>query len=115
MKVEHYTATKVEPVHDVPGVTVRWVINEPDGAPHFAMRVFEVPPGKASPFHAHWSEHEVFILAGKGHVRTEGGDRPFEEGYVAFVPGGEKHQFVNDGDDTLRFICVVPHAKYEPK
>jgi len=115
IKAQPYTATPAEPVHEVPGVTVRWVIGEADGAPHFAMRIFEVPPGKASPFHAHWFEHEVFILAGKGHVKSDKGDLPFEQGYVVFVPGGETHQFVNDGDDVLRFICVIPHPRQEAK
>ncbi len=111
IKVQPYTATPAEPVSEAPGVVVRWVIGEADGAPNFAMRVFDVPPGGASPFHAHWFEHEVFILAGRGHVKTEQGDLPFEQGYVVFVPGGEMHQFVNDGDDVLRFICVIPHVR----
>ncbi len=115
IKVRPYTATPAEPVSEAPGVTVRWVIGEADGAPNFAMRVFDVPPGGASPFHAHGFEHEVFILAGKGRVRTEKGDLPFEQGYVVFVPGGETHQFVNDGDDTLRFICVIPHVRQGTK
>ncbi len=115
IKVQPYTATPAEPVSEAPGVTVRWVIGEADGAPNFAMRVFDVPPGGASPFHAHGFEHEVFILAGKGRVRTEKGDLPFEQGYVVFVPGGETHQFVNDGDDTLRFICVIPHVRQGTK
>ncbi len=67
MRVNHYTDTPAESA-GVPGVTVRWVIRESDGAPHFAMRVFEVEPGKASPFHTHGWEHEVFVLSGRGHV-----------------------------------------------
>ena len=108
MIVKDYRQVTPEPAVEAPGVTVRWVISEKDGAPNFAMRVFEVEPGAASPFHTHPWEHEAFILASHGHVRSEGGETPFQEGDAVFVAPEEKHQFVNDGDTTLRFICVVP-------
>jgi quercetin dioxygenase-like cupin family protein len=108
MIVKDYRQVTPEPAAEAPGVTVRWVISEKDGAPNFAMRVFEVEPGAASPFHTHPWEHEAFILAGKGHLRAEDSQTPFREGDVVFVAPDEKHQFVNDGDTTLRFICVVP-------
>ena len=93
----------------MPGVTVRWVIDEKDGAPYFAMRVFDVAPGHATPFHPHWFEHEVFVLAGHGVLRSEDGETPLEPGSVAFVPGDQVHQFINKGDDVFRFICLIPH------
>ncbi|HOG45737.1 MAG TPA: cupin domain-containing protein [Anaerolineae bacterium] len=111
MKVQHYTATPAEPVPGAEGVTVRWVIKEADGAPHFAMRLFEVPPGGASELHTHWWEHEIYFLAGAGHIHGEQADHPVAEGTVAFVPGGELHQVVNDGPGVLRFICLVPHQR----
>lgn len=110
MQVRHYTDVQAEPVEGVPGVTIRWVIGEQDGAPHFAMRVFEVEPGHTTPFHPHWDEHEVFVLAGQGAVRSESGETPLEFGSTVFVPGGEVHQFVNTGDDVFRFICLVPNG-----
>jgi quercetin dioxygenase-like cupin family protein len=109
MKVEHYTETKAELAEGVPGVTVRWVVGEKDGAPNFAMRVFEVEPGCASPYHQHEWEHEVFVLAGEGIVRRKDGESPIGDGSVVFVPGMEMHQFKNQGESVLRFICVVPH------
>jgi quercetin dioxygenase-like cupin family protein len=108
MIVKNYRQIAPEPAEEAPGVTVRWVISEKDGAPNFAMRVFEVEPGAASPFHTHAWEHEAFILAGNGHLRAEDGETLFREGDAVFVAPEEKHQFVNDGDTTLRFICVVP-------
>jgi quercetin dioxygenase-like cupin family protein len=108
MIVKNYRRVPAEPAAEAPGVTVRWVISEKDGAPNFAMRVFEVEPGAASPFHTHAWEHEAFILAGNGYLRAEDGQTPFGEGDAIFVAPEEKHQFVNDGDTTLRFICVVP-------
>lgn len=108
MFVKDYRQVTPEPAMEAPGVTVRWVISEKDGAPNFAMRIFDVEPGAASPFHTHAWEHEAFILAGKGHFRSEEGETPLREGDVVFVAPEEKHQFVNSGDTTLRFICVVP-------
>ena len=108
MIVKNYRQVTPEPALEAPGVTVRWVISEKDGAPNFAMRVFEVEPGAASPFHSHSWEHEVYILDGKGYVRDKDGQKPFQEGDVIFVAPEEKHQFVNDGDSVLRFICVIP-------
>ena len=109
MKVQHYTDVPASPVDGAPGATVRWVITEADGAPHFAMRVFEVAPGASTEHNEHWWEHEVFVLAGTGYVRSEQGNHPLSEGVVALIPGGEKHQIVNDGQAVLRFICLVPH------
>jgi len=109
VKVQHFTDVPAEEVEGVPGVTVRWVIDEGDGAPYFAMRVFEVEPGHATPFHPHWFEHEVFVLSGQGALRTESGETPLSHGSVVFVPGDEVHQFINKGDDVFRFICLVPH------
>lgn len=109
MKVQHYTNVPAEEAEGMAGVTVRWVISEKGGAPHFAMRVFEVEPGHASPFHTHWNEHEVFVLSGRGVVRDESNEAPLSQGSVVFVPGDEKHQFINTGQDVLRFICLVPH------
>lgn len=90
------------------GVTMRVPIGPEDGAPFFTMRVFEVQPGRVSPHHSHWFEHEVFVLSGAGVVRTDQGDKPIGHGTTVFVPGGEMHQFRNTGDDVLRFICLVP-------
>jgi quercetin dioxygenase-like cupin family protein len=112
-KVVHYQQVKADPVPDLEGVTVRWVIAKEDGAPHFAMRVFELPAGGCSPHHEHWWEHEVFVLAGEGMLRTEEGEHALEPGSVVFVPGGLRHQFHNTGEGVFRFICLIPHPELE--
>ena len=89
-------------------VTIRWLIAKVDGAPHFAMRLFEVQPGGETPLHVHAQEHEVFILAGEGSVWRAGEEVPVTEGTAIFVPPKEKHCFRNRGDSVLRFLCLVP-------
>lgn len=95
------------------GVTMRMVIGPADGAPHFNMRIFDVQPGFSTPHHAHWWEHEVYILAGRGVVRDAHGEHPIEAGMAVLVPGDVKHQFVNTGEDVLRFMCLVPQEWME--
>ncbi|MBM4458587.1 MAG: cupin domain-containing protein [Chloroflexi bacterium] len=99
--------------HGVEGVTARWPIREEDGAPHFAMRVFDVAQGVSTPLHEHWWEHEVYVLAGQGYVEGPEARHELRPGTVVFVPGGEQHHFVNAGAEPLRFICLIPHRWLE--
>jgi quercetin dioxygenase-like cupin family protein len=107
MKVKKYLDAK--PSEEMPGVIKREVVNTDDGAPNFCMRVFEVDPGGATPFHAHAWEHEVYVLSGKGVAVSEEGETPISTDSVVFVPGEENHCFRNTGDEILRFICVIPY------
>lgn len=108
MKVKHWTDIQAQDVSEAPGVTIRWVLNEQDGAPHFALRILEVQPGSATPYHSHWWEHEVFVLDGEGVVATEAGETPLVAGSTVLVESNEVHQFRNTGDQVLRFICLIP-------
>jgi quercetin dioxygenase-like cupin family protein len=106
MKIQHYHDVAAN--EEVPGVFKRDVIAPQDGAPRFCMRVFEVEPGSSTPFHEHWWEHEVYILAGQGEAVSENGSTQVAEGSVVFVSPEEKHCFKNTGKNTLRFICMIP-------
>ncbi len=109
MKVSSYADTK--PIQELPGVVKREVINADDGAPNSCMRVFELEPGSSTPSQSHAWEHEVFILSGTGIVVDQSGDNEVKTGDVVFVPGGEKHQFRNPGDEPWEFICLIPVRK----
>ena len=91
-------------------VSVSKMVAESDGAPTAAMRLFEIQPGGNTPWHAHWWEHVVFGVAGRGAVKSESGDAEFGPGDALLVSPNEEHNFVNVGDEPLRFICVVPIA-----
>lgn len=110
MLVRNYKDVEAQSSYENTGVSLRWVVSKEDGAPRFAMRVIEVEPGKSTPHHQHWWEHEVYVLAGAGVVKGEAGETAISEGSVVFVPGEEMHQFVNTGKGVLRFICMVPHT-----
>ncbi|NPV09253.1 MAG: cupin domain-containing protein [Anaerolineae bacterium] len=111
VRVRHYSEVPAEVAAE--GVTMRLVIGPREGAPIFNLRVFEVEPGASTPHHSHWWEHEVFVLAGRGVVVSDGGERPIAEGSTVLVPGGEAHHFTNTGEDSLRFICLVPQEWLE--
>jgi len=113
MKIKHYTEVEASPVQTegANGVTIRWLISESDGAPNFAMRLFEVKPGGQTPLHAHSWEHEVYILNGKGVVWKEGNEVEVQPGTAVFVPSDEKHCFRNTGKEKLQFLCLIPIVK----
>jgi quercetin dioxygenase-like cupin family protein len=90
------------------GTTIRELITAREGAPVFAMRLFEVSPGGFSPYHSHDWEHEVFILEGEGEIKGKDGPWPFAAGDAILVLPGEEHQFRNIGSGPLRFICCIP-------
>ncbi len=96
------------------GCTVRWLVDETDGAPNFAMRQFEVAPGGHTPKHHHPYEHEVYVLSGQGEVLQGDTPHPIQAGDVIYVAPDEVHQFRNTGTEPLRFLCLVPHLDQRP-
>ena len=111
MKVVQYEQIESTPVRmeGAEGCHIRRLIGEPDGAPSFSMRQFEVAPGGFTPKHSHAHEHEVFVLEGTGVVAEGDVERPLCAGTVVFVPPNRLHQFRNTGSTPLKFLCLVPH------
>lgn len=94
----------------VRGVAMRVLLGREHGMPHFSMRHFSVEPGGHTPRHRHDYEHEVFVLEGEGTVEHEGELRAIQAGDAIYVPANALHQFVNRGEEPLRFLCLVPGA-----
>ena len=112
MKIEKSSNISKSPVSDegAKDVAIRWLISKEDGAPNFAMRMFELEPAGRTPLHTHPQEHEVFILEGEGTFVFEGQEHPFGAEYVIFVPPNREHRFMNTGGSLLRMLCVIPTA-----
>jgi quercetin dioxygenase-like cupin family protein len=112
MRINHYeqVESQVVTMEGAVGCQVRWLIGEQDGAPSFAMRQFEVAPGGHTPRHHHPYEHEVFVLEGGGAVFSGNAWHPLQAGDVVLVKPGEVHQFKNDGELPLKFLCLVPNS-----
>lgn len=112
MKVTPADAVKQQKVTmpGAEGCQVRWLVDEEDGAPTFAMRQFEVAPGGFTPRHNHPYEHEVYVLTGQGIVMEGDKEHPLVAGSVVYVAPDEVHQFKNTGDSPLRFLCLIPNS-----
>lgn len=93
------------------GITIRWVIGQPEGAPNFAMRVIEFQPGAIFARHQHPYEHEIFVLEGEGMAEGPEGEMPMRPGTALYVPPDEPHGYRNTGAGALRFVCVIPHPQ----
>jgi len=110
MKHRHYSDIPLQEVvmEGAEGVKRRLLVSQEDGAPNFAMRMFEVEPGGFTPYHSHSWEHENFIVEGEGALATENGEIPFQPGDILYVEPYMKHNYKNTGDKVLKFLCMVP-------
>jgi len=111
MQVRHYTDATLEDVDrkGFQGIKARYVITDKEGAPHFAMRVFEFEPGGHTALHQHPEEHEIFILEGTIiAVNDHGEEFELKAGHTLFIPSNERHQFRNPSGEESKLICLVP-------
>jgi uncharacterized cupin superfamily protein len=72
--------------------------------------LWELPPGKRSfPLHVHHvTEEALFVVSGRGKVRTPEGLTEIGPGdYVSFPAGGTAHQLVNDGTEPLVYVGMA--------
>jgi quercetin dioxygenase-like cupin family protein len=67
-----------------------------------------VQPGASTPQHSHPYEHEVYVLSERAMLTGTDGEHALEPGDTALVLPNEQHQFLNAGQDVLRFLCVIP-------
>jgi predicted polyphosphate/ATP-dependent NAD kinase len=47
-------------------------------------------------------------MGGSVGLKGKDGERELGADDTAFVPGNEEHQFINAGQDVLRFLCAIP-------
>jgi len=110
MKVVHSSEIEAKPVSEegARGATVRWLLARPEGAPSFAMRLFELAPGGQTPSHEHAWEHEVFVLDGDLEVVTASGCVALGAGDAVLTMPQERHQFRNTAEAAAHFLCLIP-------
>ena len=90
------------------GIRFYPLITSKDGAPNFAMRVFEINPGGYTPKHRHDWEHEVYIISGSGYVLQGEKKIKIKKDNCIFVEPNELHQF-QAGENGMSMICIVPN------
>jgi quercetin dioxygenase-like cupin family protein len=91
-------------------VTIRRLIDTPDGADRFLMSLFELEPDGATPPHYHDWEHEIYVLSGSLTVQlpSEGKEIRLEQGDAAFIPRGEAHGLITGPNETARLLLIAP-------
>ena len=87
---------------EAPGVTVRHLKRVED----VELKVLDVEPGGATPWHVHGHAHEGVVVSGTGALRLEGGRQRLAAGHVFSVAPGARHALVNEGAEALRFVCM---------
>lgn len=83
---------------------------KPLGGDQLACGLWELAPGKKSfPLHRHFlTEEALYVVSGRGQVRTPEGLTPIGPGdFVSFPAGGEAHQLINDGDEPLVYVGIA--------
>ncbi len=85
-------------------------ITSKEGWEGWSMRIFTLKKEGYTPSHSHPWPHINYIIKGIGTLFIDGEEQSVSPGDTAYVQGGEKHQFKNNGDEDFSFICIVPEA-----
>lgn len=83
-------------------------IGPQEGWDGWVMRIFTLKKDGLTPLHNHSWPHINYIIKGSGTLFIDGEEKSIFQGDTAYVKGGEKHQFKNNGNDDFSFICIVP-------
>lgn len=72
--------------------------------------ILEIPKGKRITKHYHKKMEEIEIIL-EGKAMVNGVEK--KKGDISAWKTGEKHEYINNGPDTVRLLCVcIP--KYDP-
>ena len=88
--------------------TIQVLISEEEG-PSFAMRKFTIQPAGGMPLHTNSVEHEQFVLNGQAKVQIGDVLHYVKQGDIVFIPEGVHHSYLNTGDETFEFLCMIPN------
>ena len=92
------------------GVSIRYLVVEEFGAPNFELRYFEVQKGCKTSVDEHPYEHEVFVLKGRGKLLVNDKEYPLRPNDAILIEPNEKHRLVQEGEEALGFLCIVPNG-----
>ena len=90
----------------------RVLIGPKDGAQHFVVRYFEVPPRGQTSFEQHLHDHGVVVLRGRARVLLGYEMHEVGPGDAIYIPVDEQHQFEVIGDEPFGFLCVIPSKEW---
>lgn len=113
MEFYHHISVEKKPVTDYGSTktTIQVLIN-PETAPNFIMRRFEIGPGGNIGIHDHGNEHEIFVIEGEMDLLDKNGKKTHvTKDQFIFMPGDEPHGYENKSESKVVFLCVVPKKK----
>lgn len=62
--------------------------------------------------HPHTADSELYyIVSGRGRVLYDGEELPVRSGSCHYCPRGHEHSLVNDGDEDMVILAVIPAAR----
>jgi quercetin dioxygenase-like cupin family protein len=93
---------------EVKNASMKALVGPEEGWESHVMRLVELGEGGFSPKHAHPWPHINYIIEGEGILEIDGENNEIKAGSFAYVPSDKLHQFINSGNGTLKFICIVP-------
>ncbi|KUO65357.1 MAG: cupin [Gracilibacter sp. BRH_c7a] len=93
---------------EVQGASKKVLVSPVEGWDGWTMRLISLAPGGFSPKHTHSWPHINYITGGNGVLHLDGKDHELTEGSFAYVPAEKLHQFRNNSQEDLSFICIVP-------
>lgn len=102
--------------YDVPGEFGYFMPGAEYGFESLSIVVTETHPGGGPPLHTHTEEEAHVVLAGRMDYIIGDQRLSAEAPYIAKVPAGVPHTFVNAGEQPLNLIGVLASATptYEP-
>lgn len=84
---------------------------ESDPGPSKEVRYFALPPGTVTRLEKHEHEHFVIVGEGEGHAIVGNEVREIRAHDIVYVAPWEPHQFVNRGNETFGFYCIVSSVR----
>lgn len=66
-------------------------------------------PGASIGLHTHETNSEmIYVLKGNGTMLYDDGKEAVSEGTCHYCPMGHSHSLINDGQEELLFLAIVP-------
>ncbi len=85
-------------------ITVRMFQDDLNKIAHGTLK-----PGATVGLHSHETSSEIiYILQGTGKALYDGAYFPVSAGVCHYCPKGHEHSLINDSEEDLIFIAVVP-------
>jgi len=113
MEYYHFSKVKANVVSDYDSqkTTIR-VLIDPEMAPNFIMRRFEIQSGGKIGMHDHWNEHEIYVIEGEMDLIDKNGKKThITKDQFIYIPPDEPHGYVNMSNKSVVFLCVIPKKK----